>query len=831
MPLFRRSMGSVADAAWLRRQFTRDSELVHDLRHGFRVMRHRPGFFALAVGILALGIGSTTAVFSITRAIVFRDLPYPEPDRLVAIWQRDSKTPAAERGEVAPANFLDWRAAASSFEAMATMDPYSLDLTGMGEPRVLFGARVSERFFDVLRAQPLHGRLFGLDDHVAGKRIVVLGAGAWTREFGSDPNIIGRAIQLDGHPYTVIGVLPPEFELALFGGEQDRDVWIPKVFEEYEKTSRTSGWWAAIGRLGSGATMQGAQAELDLISARLAKEHPRTNATTSAYIEPLSEHLIGAARAPLALLIGSVLAVLLIACANVANMLLVRGADRQREFAVRGALGAGRGRLTRQLLAEAALIALAGTALGIAVAAGVVNVVRALAPRDVPRLAGVQLDWGVVAIAAVIGVGTALIAGLAPAIRFSRLRAPDGVGSSRGATQSKHAGRLRDGLAIAEVALAVALLVGAGLLLRSFGQLLAVDRGFSGDRVLALQVFAWDRQETPEKRAAFFRDTLADLRTIPGIVDVGAVSAMPLIDANINIQGPIAIEGRPPAPTDAQPTTFMTVATPGYFSAMDIPVLQGRPLPDQDVATSAPVAVITSALARKHWPDESAVGSFARVRFAGPVRRVQIVGVVGDLRHDALDRPAREEMFLPHAQAPYGSMTYVLRAAGDPAGLVEAARRRIWKHDPLLAFYDTATVRELVAASVAPRRFSLVLVSAFALIALVLAAAGMFGVLSVATTQQTREFGVRIALGASSREVCRLVIGRGLRMAGAGLVIGLAMSAAAGKWMRAVLFEVSPIDPLTLAAVAAITIAVAVLACYLPARRAMKLDPQVALRE
>jgi putative ABC transport system permease protein len=832
--LTRRAAGSFVDAAWLRRQFTRDSELVHDVRHGLRLMRHRPGFFGLAIVVMALGIGSTTAVWNVAETLLLKRLPYPAAEELVAVWQHDTQDAASLRGEVAAANFLDWRAGTTTFATLAAADPYSMDYTGGSEPIVFFGARITEGFFDLLRVRPLHGRLFQAGDYLTGRNtVVVLGHGLWQRHFGADPAIVGRTIPLDGVPHTVVGVLPASVELNLLPAPGDRDLWLPKVFQDFEKTARGSGWWAVIGRMASGTTIDRAQADLDLVSARLAREFPRTNASIKARVEPLGDHIVGDAKPALALLLGAVLIVLLVACANVANMMLARAADREREFLMRVALGAGRARLVRQVLIESALIAFAGAGLGVIVALWLLDAVVALAPREIPRLATVGIDLSTLAVTVVAALAAALLAGFVPAIQFSRPRRLEAgaLDPARGGTMSRRSRLFGDGLAVVEIALAVALVVSAGLLLRSFTRLIHVYPGFRGEQVLALQVFAWDRQDTPEKRAAFFVDTIQGLRTLPGVTEAGAVSAMPFIEANINIQGPFAIEGRPPVDARDQPRVALTTATPGYFRTMGIPLVRGRLLAESDTATSAAVVVVSSAFARRHWPDGDPLGSWVRFRFAGPdVRRAQVVGVVGDLRHDALDRPAREEIFLPHSQAPYGSMTYVIRTAGDPAALIDPAKRLIWSRDPLLTFYDTATVSQLLAASVAPRRFSLVLIGVFAVTALVLAGAGIYGVLSYTTGRQTREFGVRLALGASKQELGRLVIGRGLRLGTIGLTVGLATALLAGGSMRAVLFEVSPFDPLTIGAVSAGVLLIAVGACYVPARRAMRTDPVVALR-
>jgi putative ABC transport system permease protein len=830
LALLRRAAGSFFDAAWLRRQFTRDSELVHDVRHGLRLARSRPMFFLFAASILGTGIGSTTAVYTLMDRLVLRALPYPEADRLVSFWQRNATTGDSHE-EVAPGNFLDWRAQATSFEAVAASEPYSVDYTGGDRPEVLFATRVTERFFDLLRVRPLYGRLLLDEDYRSAQdNVVVISHALWQR-LGSDPAVAGRSIQLDDAPYTIVGVLPRHAELNLFDGRDRRDVFLPKVFaDDSERRIRGAGWWAAIGRLRDGVTRDQAQRELDLISARLAKEHPRTNATTTVGVEPLETNLTRSVRPALVVMLGAVGLVLLIACANVANLMLVRGAERDREFALRGALGASRARLVRQLLTENALVAAGGTLFGVGLAWLTLKTIIRLAPVQSQRISEISLDTPVLLTAIVLGALTALLFGLAPALQFSR-RGRMQAGDTRVTTGTKRTRRLLDSLVVVEIAVAVVLAVVVGLLMRSFSELVKVDPGFRTDRLAVVQVFAWDRHNTPEKLAAFFDDATARLRRLPGLVDVGAVSAMPFIEANINIEGPFAIEGRPPAARGEEPTTYLTVATPGYFSVMDIPVLAGRGLSPADDARGAPVTVISRTLAARYWPQGDAVGSYVNFRFRGKPRRLQIVGIVGEVRHDALELPPRDELFIPFAQIPFGSMTFVLESSGDPSLLIEPAKAEIWAIDPLQTFYDSGTVEHLVAASVSPRRFALILTSAYALIAVGLAALGIYGIMSVSTRQRTREIGVRLALGASPRLIRSLVIKRGIVLGTLGLAAGLAIALGAARLLRSQLFAIGPTDPVTLVSVGVLVLTVTVAASYAPARRATKVDPLVALRD
>ncbi|MEX2271490.1 MAG: ABC transporter permease [Vicinamibacterales bacterium] len=829
--LLQRSSGSFSDAAWLRRQFSRDAEMIHDITHVTRMLAGRPVFTIIATGVLALGLGASTAIFTVADALLLRSLPYPDADRIVALWERDTSS-SAPRQEVASGNFFDWRDRATSFEKVASLAPWSVDYTGGAKPEVFFGTRVSEGFFEILGIQPLHGRLFSGADHKSGReQVAVLGHELWTTRFGQDPAIVGKTLPLDGVPVEVIGVLPAWFDLPMIAASERRDLWLPDVApQEWARQNRTSGYWAVIAKLRRDRTRQGAQAEMNAISARMAKDYPKTNATVVAQVDPLTEHLEAKVRPALFAMLAAVALVLLIACANVANLMLARGAEREREFAIRGALGASRSRLVRQMLTESLMIAAAGTAMGLLLARTLLDTVIAMAPPEITGLQQISMDWRVFAFACALGMATAIGFGLVPALHVSRAAASDPMKEGRGATGTRRARRTRDLLAIAEIALAMVLVVSAGLLLRSFFAIMRVDTGFAADRVAAVQLFAYgDRTRTAEQRIQFFRESIDRMRALPGVTHAGAVSAMPFIPANINIEAPLAVEGRADNPSDAR-TVFLTAASDGYFETMGIPLVSGRTFTAYDDARSAPVAIVSQSLSKRHWRDASPIGAFVNVRFTGRQIRTQIIGVVSELRHDALDQPARDELFLSQAQVGFGSMTYVLRASADPAALIEPAKQVVWALDPLQTIYDEATVPELVAATVAPRRFAMVLVAVFAAVAMLLAAAGVYGIMSFTTSQRTREMGVRLALGATRRSVSSLVVGHAIALAAIGVVLGTAGAYVAGTAIRTMLYGVSPFDPLTVGAVAALLLVTAIFAAYLPARRAGKVDPLVALR-
>jgi putative ABC transport system permease protein len=824
MDLIRRALGALPDAAWLRRQFTMDAELVHDLQHGIRLMWKSPLFSIPAISVLAIGIGGTLAIATLLDTLLFRPLPYDDADRVVTVWQRPA---VGGRDDVAPANFLDWRERSRSFAALSAVIPYSYDFTGGGEPEVFFGAQVTENFFEALGARALMGRTFTAEDHVPGaKPVVIITHGLWQRRFGADPSIVNNRISLDGQPFTVVGVLPPGFRPQLLPRPGELSVWTPKVILEHERRVRGSAWWNVVGRLKPGVAVPDAQNELDAIAAALAREYPRTNQQVGATIVPFREHLMGDVRLPLFVMFGAALLVLAIGCANVANLLLARGIERGREFAIRVALGAGRARLLRQLVVESLLIASLATIAGTGLAYWAIGGIVALAPANILRLQDAAIDRRALAFAVGLTLSTALAFGMLPAFQFSRTAA-HALRERNAAPPGRGFRRL---LVSLEVALAVVLLTGAGLLIRSFERLIAVDPGFSPKHVVALQVFAYDRNPTADRVRAFFRATLDRLRTLPGVEAAGAVSAMPFANANIDIKSDLEVVGRPAASAEERRGIYVTIATPGYFRALTIPLREGRYLDDRDGAGRPIVAVISDVLRRREWPQESPIGRRVRVQWQGQPIEAEVVGVVGQIRHERLDAAARPELFLSLDQVPFASMTYVVKATGDPAAMIDAARHAVWSVDPLQTFYETGQVDRMVAASVTRQRFSMMLLTTLSAVALVLCAIGIYGVISFTTAQRTREIGVRVALGADRAAILRMILREGSAVVATGVALGLLGSLAATRYLRQLLFEVRAIDPLTMTAVCGMLAAVALAACYIPARRATRIDPVVALR-
>ncbi len=804
-------------------------QLVQDVRFGLRLLRREPGFAATTVLTLMLAIGATTTIFSVVDAVLLQPPPFPEPDRLVTLWQTDPNN-GNRPTEPAPANFLDWRGQATSFEQVAAIEPFSFDFTGDGAPEVFYASLVTEGFFDALGVGAAYGRTFLPEEFRPGSGVVVLTHGFWQRRFGGDAGIIGRSLVLDGQPYTVVGILAPDFELGLERGRGQRDIYVPKAIAEYETFIRSSGWWHVIARVRPDVALAAAQAEMDAIAARLAADYPRTNTDVGARIVPLHTQQVEAVRPALLLLWGGVALVLLIACVNVANLMLARCTRRAQEFTIRTAVGGGRGRLLRQLLTESVVVAALGGIGGVALTVYVLDAIVALMPADVPRVARIAVDGRILAFAVGLVVATAVAFGLAPALQMFRQDVAGLLRAQRtGATVAQQ--RVRRLLVAAEVALALVLLVGAGLLLQSFGRLVNVDLGFAPQNTVALQVFAWDRQADDEARVNFFRETLQNIRALPGVAAAGAVSSFPLGLADITIETPLTIHDRPPPPLGEEPSTAISQVTPDYFDTMRIQLRAGRRFDERDDAERPGVAVINETLARRHWPDSDPLTERLTVQVWGQAFDAEIVGVVGATRAQGFDSSRRPEVFIPHAQgSASGEMTYVVRTAGDPAASVAAIQDAVRAVDPLQTFYSVATVEQLLSDTLAARRFTTTLLVLFALAALTLAGLGIYGVIAVATAQRTREIGLRLAMGARPLDVVRMVVLGALVLAGSGVVFGAVAAVWTSQFLTSLLFEIAPTDVTTLAGVAVLLLLVGASAAWLPARRAARVDPLVALR-
>jgi predicted permease len=830
--MIRRILGCLREAGWLRRQFTLDAELMQDLRYGVRLLRRAPGFTLLAIAVLALGIGATTGIFSVIDALLIRQLPYREPERIVLVFEADAARRSAIEA-VAPANFIDWQSQTRTIELMAAAEPFGFTYTSASgsEPQSLPGARVTQGFFDVFGLEAMYGRTFTPDEYTAGRnQVVVLSHGTWMRQFGGDRGIVGGTIRLNGQPHTVVGVMPPTFAPRLLTTFTERGLWTPKVWSESEQQLRGARFYNAVARLKSGVTIEHAQSELDTIAERLARQHPRTNAGQAIHLLSLRDHLAGALRSSLGVLIGAALLLLMIAMANTANLLMARSSTRLREIAVRHAIGADRGRLVRQLLTETLLLAGAGCVLGLIVAFWTTRLMTALAPPDIPALGSVGVNGRVLLFSTVLTLIVTVLVGLVPAWKGAGIRVSDALSAAGGEARVAQGGRGRGRFVVAQLALALTLLTAGGLLLRSFSSLLATSPGFSPEGVAAVQVFARLADRTPGERATIFQQIIDGMRALPQVQEAAAASVIPFLDTTGGSSIAISIDGRPPVAGAEEPSAFVTVATPGYFQVLRTPLLDGRLFDQHDGAARSPVVVISRTFAETHWRGRSPVGQRIHFALRGAKVSADIVGVVGDVRHDALDRPASQEIFVPHGQVPITGMTFVARTSGDPSTVISGMRSTIRTVIPAQAVYRTAILQDLVSGSLDDRRFMLTLVLAFAAVAAALAASGVYGVMNVISTQRRKEYGLRIALGADRTEILRMVLREGAKLTLAGSAIGLVGALITGQLLRSFLFGVGSIDPWTLAAACATLSAVTGVACLVPALKATRVSPLVALR-
>jgi putative ABC transport system permease protein len=796
---------------------------LQDLWFGARLLRRDRAFTAAAVAMLAIGIGANVAIFSVVNGLLLRPLPYPNQDRLVGVHEwfadRESDVPFSFP------DFLDVRARQEVFEDIALYRDTSFVLTGTGEPERVRGASVTAGLFRVLGVTPEAGRGFreGEDD-VSAAPVVVLGHGLWRRRFGGQP-VVGRTVMLDGRPMTIVGVMPPAFD---FPG--NADLWTPLVVrtEEYPRDRYS---FAAVAALEPRVDLVAARSNLDTIARQLAQEYPAEHAGVGIRVRPLRDELVSASlRRAFLTLLGAVGLVLLIVCANLAGLLSSRAAARDQEMAVRAALGAGRVRLARQLLVESLLLATLGAGLGLVVGSAAVDALLASAPTTFPPWTTFAFDGRVAAFVVGLTVATTLIAGLQPALRASRVDLHAGIKESGTRVTPGH-GRLRGALVVTEVALALVLLLASGLMMRSVLSLLDVDPGVRPEHVLTLRVSLPEAvYRHPDDRLAFFGALMPRLASLPGVARAGATSSLPMVGPFSSLG--LSIEGAPPAEPGREPMPVRHVVTPGYFETMGIRLLAGRLFDERDGRPGMPdVAVVNETFARRGWPNADPVGR--RVKFGDPdedVPWVTIVGVVSDVRQFGPGQLADDDIFLPYGQLPLPAMTLVIRGTTDPGPLASSIRGAIRALAPDLALFEPRPMADVVARSVwQPRLFSW-LFGAFGVVALALAAIGVYGLLAYSVVQRTREIGLRLAIGADRRQVRRLVVGRGMRLTAAGVAIGAVVALPATRALDALLFGVSPADPLTFAVVALLLLGVAWVACAVPARRATRIDPMAALR-
>ena len=801
---------------------------LHDIRFGIRMLAKKPMFSIIAVITLALGIGANTAIFSVVNGVLLRPLPFKEPDRLMMI--RETKLPQFPEFSVAPGNFLDWKKQNTVFERLVAYKGSSLNLIGTGDPERLRALNVTEGFFAMLGAQPQLGRDFLAEEDQAGhNNVVILSYGLWQRRFSGDPKILNQTITLNRQAYTVIGVMPATFHFG--SGENELDLWTPMAFTEEQAQNHGGHGLVAIGQLKPGVTVDQARAEMSAIAGRLAAQYP-VDIGWDVKIMPLLEYSVRSIKPALLVLLVAVAFVLLIACANVANLLLAHAAGRQKEIATRTSLGASRWRIVRQLLTESLLLSLLGGALGLALAKWGMDLLLTLAPPDLPRLNNVSLDGRALAFTATITLLTGVIFGLVPALQCSKPNLNDTMkDAGRGSTEGGRRQRIRSTLVVLEVATALVLLVGAGLMIKSFWQLQKVDPGFNPDNALTAQV-SLPKTKYPEEsqQVAFFQQLIERVATLPGVQSAGASHVVPLSGNDFVLA--FEIDGRPPLqPGVTQSTNYYSVSA-DYFKAMGIPLRRGRVFTERDIKDSPRVAVINETMAKKIFPDEDPIGK--RITFDNRQKEnpewFEIVGIVGDVKQYGLDQVTTMQTYEPYIQQTFPYMTLVVRTTGDPTNLNGAIRSEVLKLDKEQPTTNFKTLNEFFSISIAQQRFSVVLLGVFAVVALVLSAVGIYGVLSYAVTQRTHEIGIRVALGAGRRDVLRLVVGQGMLLTVIGVAGGLGAAFALTRLMASLLFGVTATDAVTFASVASLLLAVALLACYIPARRATKVDPLVALR-
>jgi predicted permease len=801
--------------------------LSQDLRFGARTLLKNPGFAAVAILTLALGTGATSAMFSFLYAVVLRPLPYHEPERLVSVvGHRNGR----DMGVTAP-DYLDWRANATSFEQLAATAGTTVNLTGRGEPERVVAARGSGNYFDMLGIPPAYGRAFRWGDEPhAAPPVVVLGYGLWRRRFGADPGIVGQTIAIDGEPHTVLGIMPPELTLRATGAQ----LWLPLNLTPQELKATGSRFLSVIGRMRPGVTADQAQAELAVIAKGLEEVRPHSNTDVTARVRGLHERVVAQVQDPAFILLGAVGFVLLIACGNVANLLLARATGRQHEISVRAALGASRSRVARQLLTESALIGVVGGVVGLALAYWTAELFKGLLPQDIPRLQETRVDAVVLGFTLAISLAASLVFGVAPALEASRSSVQQALREESRSSGGVRRRRLSSTIVAAEIALALVLLVSAGLLLRSFVRLQHVDLGFNPANLLTV------RMSLPEGRygaaarvAAFYHELAERVGRQRGVTAAAVASHAPLAGGGFNIS--MSIEGRPQPAPDDDTMVFLRFVSPGFFPTLGVHITRGRDFTHDDRANAPAVAIVNQTAVRRYWPGDDPIGK--RFRLDDDRGAVEIVGVAADVKHFGLAQSTEPEVFVPLAQATAmhwqwleRSMIVLARTNGDPAAAAGTIRQAVWTVDDQLPLYDVRSMEQLRAEATGGERIGLVIVGTFGAMALVLATIGVYGVMSFMVGGRSREIGIRLALGADPGDVLRMVLRHGARLTAAGVFIGLIAAFGLTRVIQTMLFETPPTDPVTFVTFGTVIALAAMLACFVPARRATRVDPVSALR-
>ena len=803
--------------------------LWQDIRFGLRLMAKKPGFTFVGVLALALGIGANTAIFSVVNAVLLSPLPYQQSERLVWIWETNPTSDIKTEPASMP-NFNDWRTQNQSFEEMAAFGNSAFTLTSSeSEPERIGVTYTTANFFPLLGIKPFIGRSFSDEEHAQGKnRVVMLSYGLWQRRFGGNPKVAGQSITLNGNPYQIVGVLPQGFKNPVPAERNAAELWIPLSLN-LDPNLRRSDFLSVVARLKPNVTLEQARAEMSTISSRLEQQYPGTNAGWGTIVLPLQERLIGDVRPTMWVLVGVVGFLLLIACANVANLLLARSAARQQEIAVRRALGAGRARLIRQFLTESVMFALAGGVLGSLLAMWGVEFLVRLSPGNIPRLSEVRISWQVLLFTFGISILTGVIFGLIPALHATNPNLTESLKEGgRSSTEGLRGARLRNALVVAEIAIALVMLVGAGLMIKSFIRLQGVDPGFKPERILAVDLAlpAAKYKEAPQQ-TAFWEQLLGRVSQLPTVERTAAVSSIPLSGGDVL---GFVIEGRPDPPPNQVIDAQHRTVTPAYFETMGIVLIRGSGFAEQHNAAQPAVTIINEAMARKYWPGEDPIGK--RINLGNPERSPwrTIIGVVKDIRQTALDEEPYPQMYSAYAQFPSRAMTLVARTSSDPSSLVQSIRSELAVMDKDQPLYNVRTMEQVMSDSIARQRFSMLLIAIFAAVGLLLASVGIYGVMSYTVTQRTHEIGVRMALGASARDVLKMVVRQGMMLALVGTGLGLVAAFLLTRLISRLLFSVSATDPLTYVLISLLLIFTALLACWIPARRATRVDPMVALR-